>query len=257
MAKWRTRPGSSFSAKRRAMAARPRKAVYRVFERHREIMERRKSGEASQLRLHPDRTAHRHCRTRHPRRDRGLLPHRSERSEQAGRVHRGREVGRDCSRRVPGRRTSTVATDASTDSACRTTCTATPGTTNGYTIGLDATGKVTVTIGGGNRTTSATLRAAQPSRSNRSYANQSARPSVAGRFGFASADIASNERKWHCDLQRTNRSLAAGALGRDMVRTCSSSVVRSRGSGSTEACARLRARRCSRAPRSPSSSTTC
>jgi len=31
------------------MAARRRKAVYRVFERHQEIMERRKSGEASEL----------------------------------------------------------------------------------------------------------------------------------------------------------------------------------------------------------------
>src|SRR5271157_5398619 len=43
-----TRPGSSISEMRRAMAARSRKAVYRVFERHHEIMERRKSGEASE-----------------------------------------------------------------------------------------------------------------------------------------------------------------------------------------------------------------
>ena len=72
-----------------------RKAVYRVFERHQEIMERRQRGEEHAIRVHPDRTAHRHRRSRHPRRDRGVLPHGGHRSEQGGSVHLGREDGRD------------------------------------------------------------------------------------------------------------------------------------------------------------------
>ena len=40
--------GLLFHCTKRAMAARQRKAVYRVFERHQEIMKRRKSGEGSE-----------------------------------------------------------------------------------------------------------------------------------------------------------------------------------------------------------------
>ena len=88
---------------------------------------------------------------------------------------------------------ATLPTESSRRTWCPTTCTRRPGTGNGYTIGLG-----TEQCHGYDR--SATAAAVQrhcglPGHPVviRLDATQSARPSVAGRFGFASADIATNE----------------------------------------------------------------